>query len=68
MVPTFENVLADGNRERSSSMIDDKLIFGAHTIIYSQNAEADRTFLRDVLGLSSVDAGDGWLIFAFTPR
>jgi catechol 2,3-dioxygenase-like lactoylglutathione lyase family enzyme len=49
-------------------MIDDKLIFGAHTIIYSQNAEADRTFLRDVLGLSSVDAGDGWLIFAFTPR
>jgi hypothetical protein len=25
---------------------------------------ADREFLRNVLGLSSVDAGHGWLIFA----
>jgi catechol 2,3-dioxygenase-like lactoylglutathione lyase family enzyme len=40
------------------------MIKGAHTIIYSKDAEADRAFFRDVLGLSSVDAGRGWLIFA----
>ncbi|MGO9262348.1 MAG: VOC family protein [Bryobacteraceae bacterium] len=43
------------------------MIFGAHVIVYSQDAEADRAFLRDVLGLSSVDAGHGWLIFALPP-
>ena len=43
------------------------MIFGAHTIIYSRDAEADRAFLRDVLGFSSVDAGHGWLIFALPP-
>ena len=43
------------------------MISGAHVIIYSKNAEADRTFLRDVLGLKSVDAGHGWLIFALPP-
>jgi catechol 2,3-dioxygenase-like lactoylglutathione lyase family enzyme len=44
-----------------------KLISGAHAIIYSKDAEADRAFLRDVLGLAHVDAGDGWLIFALPP-
>jgi len=43
------------------------MIFGAHIILYSRNAEADRAFLRDVLGLKSVDAGHGWLIFALPP-
>ena len=43
------------------------MIFGAHVILYSKNAEADRDFLRDVLGFSSVDAGHGWLIFALPP-
>ena len=43
------------------------MISGAHVVIYSKNAEADRAFLRDVLGLSSVDAGGGWLIFALPP-
>ncbi|MGA7342416.1 MAG: extradiol dioxygenase [Terracidiphilus sp.] len=43
------------------------VIFGAHVILYSRNAEADRVFLRDVLGFSSVDAGHGWLIFALPP-
>ncbi len=43
------------------------MIFGAHVILYSTDAEADREFLRDVLGLSSVDAGHGWLIFALPP-
>lgn len=44
-----------------------KLISGAHAIIYSKEAEADRAFLRDVLGLAHVDAGDDWLIFALPP-
>jgi catechol 2,3-dioxygenase-like lactoylglutathione lyase family enzyme len=43
------------------------VISGAHVILFSRNAEADRTFIRDVLGFQSVDAGDGWLIFALPP-
>jgi catechol 2,3-dioxygenase-like lactoylglutathione lyase family enzyme len=43
------------------------MIFGAHVIIYSKDAAADRAFLRDVLGFTSVDAGHGWLIFALPP-
>ena len=40
------------------------MIFGAHVVVCSKDAEADRAFLRDVLGFASVDAGHGWLIFA----
>src|SRR5580704_14642344 len=43
------------------------MISGAHVIVYSKDAEADRDFLRDVLGFASVDAGHGWLIFALPP-
>ena len=43
------------------------MISGAHVILYSKNAEADRAFFRDVLGFQSVDAGHGWLIFALPP-
>src|ERR1700732_3809341 len=43
------------------------MIFGAHVIVYSKDAEADRAFMRDVLGFKSVDAGHGWLIFALAP-
>jgi catechol 2,3-dioxygenase-like lactoylglutathione lyase family enzyme len=43
------------------------MIFGAHVIVYSKNADADRAFFRDVLGFKSVDAGHGWLIFALPP-
>ena len=43
------------------------MIFGAHVIVYSTDADADRAFLRDVLGYSNVDAGHGWLIFALPP-
>jgi len=39
------------------------MINGAHIIVYSKDAEADRNFFRDVLRFSSVDAGHGWLIF-----
>jgi catechol 2,3-dioxygenase-like lactoylglutathione lyase family enzyme len=43
------------------------MIFGVHVVIFSKDAEADRAFLRETLGLSSVDAGHGWLIFALPP-
>ncbi len=43
------------------------MIIGAHVVIYSRDAEADRAFFRDVLGFPSVDAGGGWLIFALPP-
>jgi hypothetical protein len=43
------------------------MITGAHAIVYSADAEADRAFIADVLGFPSVDAGGGWLIFAL-PR
>jgi catechol 2,3-dioxygenase-like lactoylglutathione lyase family enzyme len=40
------------------------MITGAHVVIYSKDAEADRAFLRDVLQFRHVDVGHGWLIFA----
>jgi len=43
------------------------MMFGAHVIVYSKDAVADRAFFQDVLGLRSVDAGRGWLIFALPP-
>ena len=43
------------------------MISGAHVIVYSKDAEADRKFVRDVLKFSCVDAGHGWLIFALPP-
>lgn len=38
-----------------------------HAIVFSPEAEKVRAFFRDVLGLSSVDAGGGWPIFALPP-
>jgi catechol 2,3-dioxygenase-like lactoylglutathione lyase family enzyme len=43
------------------------VITGTHLIAYSQDAEATRAYLRDVLELRAVDAGGGWLIFALPP-
>src|ERR1700738_2190294 len=43
------------------------MIPGAHVIVYSKDAEADRAFFRDVLRFQSVNAGHGWLIFALPP-
>jgi catechol 2,3-dioxygenase-like lactoylglutathione lyase family enzyme len=40
------------------------MINGAHVVIYTKDAEADRAFFRDVLKFPCVDAGHGWLIFA----
>jgi predicted enzyme related to lactoylglutathione lyase len=43
------------------------VINGVHAIIFSDDAHGVRAFFRDVLGLPSVDAGGGWLIFALPP-
>ena len=43
------------------------MINGAHVILYSKDAEADRAFFRDFLRFPAVDAGHGWLIFALPP-
>jgi predicted enzyme related to lactoylglutathione lyase len=42
-------------------------ITGAHAIIFVKEPDRVRAFCRDVLELRSVDAGDGWLIFALPP-
>jgi catechol 2,3-dioxygenase-like lactoylglutathione lyase family enzyme len=43
------------------------VITGIHAIVFSPEAEKVRTFLADVIGMPSVDAGGGWLIFALPP-
>jgi catechol 2,3-dioxygenase-like lactoylglutathione lyase family enzyme len=43
------------------------VITGAHVIVYSRDADADRAFFRDVLEYPNVDAGGGWLIFKLPP-
>jgi hypothetical protein len=43
------------------------MINGMHAIIYSKNAEADKSFFKNILKLKNVDAGNGWLIFALPP-
>ena len=43
------------------------MINGAHVIVYSKNAEADKAFFRNVLQFGHVDAGHGWLIFKLPP-
>jgi catechol 2,3-dioxygenase-like lactoylglutathione lyase family enzyme len=43
------------------------VLTGAHMVIYSKDAEADKKFFKDQLGFRSVDAGHGWLIFALPP-
>ena len=40
---------------------------GGHIVIYSTDADADRRFFRDVIGLDNVDVGGGWLIFSLPP-
>ena len=43
------------------------MITGVHAVMFTSEADGLRAFLRDVLGLDSVDAGGGWLIFALPP-
>jgi catechol 2,3-dioxygenase-like lactoylglutathione lyase family enzyme len=47
-----------------------EMVNGAHAIIFSSDADADRAFFKDVLGLRFVDAGGGrlnWVILT-APR
>ena len=43
------------------------MINGAHVIVYSTDAEADRRFFKETLRFEAVDAGHGWLIFGLPP-
>ncbi len=43
------------------------MINGAHVVISSTDADADRAFLRDHFDLPHVDVGHGWLIFGLPP-
>ena len=43
------------------------MITGTHILFYSEKPEVDRAFFRDILGLRTVDAGEGWLIFGMPP-
>jgi predicted enzyme related to lactoylglutathione lyase len=43
------------------------MITGVHAVVFTTDADTDRAFFRDVLEFASVDAGDGWLIFALPP-
>lgn len=43
------------------------MIYGSHVVVSSSDADADRAFIADVLGLAHVDAGGGWLIFGLPP-
>src|ERR1700692_2731538 len=52
---------------RRSAQREPHMINGAHIVLYTTDAEADRAFFRDVLNFPSVDAGHGWLIFALPP-
>lgn len=36
---------------------------GVHALMFSDDADAVRAFLRDVLELPAIDVGGGWLIF-----
>ena len=42
-------------------------IVGTHLLLYTSKPDALRALLRDVFKFSSVDAGQGWLIFAVPP-
>ena len=44
-----------------------RMITGVHVVMFTEDAERDRVFFRDVLEFPSVDAGGGWLIFALPP-
>ncbi len=42
-------------------------ITGVHGLLYSSKPDELRAVLRDVFGWRSVEAGEGWLIFALPP-
>src|ERR1700722_9029325 len=43
------------------------MINGVHMIIHSKDAEADKSFIKDILKFKYVDVNKGWLIFKLPP-
>jgi len=43
------------------------VVTGVHAIVFSAEPAETRAFFSETLGLRSVDAGGGWLIFALPP-
>lgn len=43
------------------------MITGAHFLLYSRDAEADRAFFRDILSFPAIEIGGSWLIFGMSP-
>lgn len=65
--PGASLVQADQRATGGSKTYDRVVITGVHAIVFSPEAEKVRSFFADVLGMSPVDAGGGWLIFALPP-
>jgi len=62
-VPSF----IDKRARPSAQRYDRAVINGLHAIVFSPEGEKVRAFFAEALGLPSVDAGGGWLIFAAPP-
>ena len=43
------------------------MITAVHTLIYAEDPEAARAFLRDVVGWPATDTGGGWPVFRSGP-
>jgi hypothetical protein len=43
------------------------MISGAHVMIFTRDEDADRVFLRDIVGIPCIDSGEGWLIYKLPP-
>jgi catechol 2,3-dioxygenase-like lactoylglutathione lyase family enzyme len=59
--------LTDDGLRGSLRPKEELMITGAHVILFTDQVEATRAFLRDALELPAVDTGGGWLIFALPP-
>lgn len=67
--PDLENLGAAraGWQWKPNHKLEVTMITGAHLILFAPEAGTARRFFSETLGLGSVDAGDGWLIFALPP-
>jgi hypothetical protein len=60
---------SDVNTAHTKQILDCAMAFiGAHIMITSTAAAADRAFMTEVFGLPSVDAGGGFLIYGLPER
>jgi predicted enzyme related to lactoylglutathione lyase len=58
--------MASGSRPHEEKEVA-TMITGIHALIYSKHLDRVHAFLGDVLGLRSIDAGNGRLIYAAPP-